>query len=65
MDTLERGGPASDVVNVSGSSNISFDGAWLLKADFVRQGPDLLVLGEGGQKTLLVDYFNSETPPDL
>ena len=48
MDTLERGGPAPDVVNVSGSNNISFDGAWLLKADFVRQGPDLLVLGEGG-----------------
>ena len=65
MDTIERGGPAADVVNVSGSNNISFDGAWLLKADFVRQGPDLLVLGEGGQKTLLVDYFSSETPPDL
>ena len=65
MDTLVREGPSPDVINVSGSQNISFDGAWLLKADFVRQGPDLLLLGEGGQKTLLVDYFNSETPPDL
>ena len=65
MDTLVKPTPTPDVINVSGSQNISFDGAWLLKADFVRQGPDLLLLGEGGQKTLLVNYFSSETPPNL
>ncbi|MGY9001188.1 MAG: FecR family protein, partial [Rhodospirillales bacterium] len=65
MDTIMAPNITPDVINVSGNQNISFEGTWLLKADFVRQGPDLLLVGEGGQKTLLVDYFNSETPPNL
>ena len=39
--------------------------AWLLKADFVRSGPDLLLIGADGSKILVRDFFNLENPPDL
>ncbi|MBT7732633.1 MAG: hypothetical protein HN701_13055, partial [Rhodospirillaceae bacterium] len=55
----------TDVVQVENNQNISFEGSWLLKADFIRQGPDLLLIGEEGQKTLLVDYFSSGFMPNL
>lgn len=54
-----------ELSGVGGNSIVVPGGAWLLKADFVRQGPDLLLIGEGGQKTLLTNYFTAETPPDL
>lgn len=40
-------------------------GAWLLKADFVRQGSDLVLRGQDGKEILVRDYFSSDTPPDL
>jgi hypothetical protein len=40
-------------------------GAMALRADFVRQGPDLLIEGRDGEQVLVQDYFTSETPADL
>ena len=40
-------------------------GGWLLAADFVRQGPDLMLVGADGSKVLIRDYFNLEQPPGL
>ncbi|MBL6942213.1 MAG: VCBS repeat-containing protein, partial [Rhodospirillales bacterium] len=39
--------------------------AWLLKADFSPQGPDLLLSGPDGTQVLIRDFFNLENPPDL
>lgn len=39
--------------------------AWLLKADFTPQGPDLLLTGEDGVQIVVRDFFNLEVPPDL
>jgi FecR protein/RTX calcium-binding nonapeptide repeat (4 copies) len=36
-----------------------------LRAEFVRQGPDLLIEGRGGEQVLVQDYFSTETPADL
>ncbi|NQV47445.1 MAG: VCBS repeat-containing protein [Rhodospirillaceae bacterium] len=40
-------------------------GAWLLKAAFSHQGPDLLLTGTDGAEIVIRDFFNMETPPDL
>jgi hypothetical protein len=65
MDSVEPAPPPLQVIEVTDGQNITLDGAWLLKAEFVREGSDLILIGEGGQKTLLVDYFNQQFPPDL
>jgi hypothetical protein len=39
--------------------------AWLLKADFAPQGPDLLLTGTDNTQILIRDYFNLDIPPDL
>jgi hypothetical protein len=39
-------------------------GDFVLRADYVRQGPDLL-LEKGSQSVLIQDYFTTATPPDL
>ncbi len=40
-------------------------GDMALRADFVRQGPDLMIEGRDGEQILLQDYFATETPADL
>ena len=40
-------------------------GAWLLRADFARQGSDLLLTGADGTQVLIRGYFLLENPPDL
>ena len=40
-------------------------GAWFLRAEFERSGPDLKLTGPDGQKLLIRDYFSQENPPDL
>jgi len=40
-------------------------GDFLLSADFVRLGPDLLLVGADGTRILIQGYFTSEHPPDL
>ena len=65
METVTSFDSDTKVIQVATDQNIIFDGSWLLRADFIRQGPDLLLLGEDGQKTLLVDYFSSGFAPNL
>jgi len=65
MDSVEPAPPPLQVIEVKDGQNITLDGAWLLAADFVREGADLVLIGKDGQKTLLVDYFNQASPPDL
>ena len=40
-------------------------GAFLLVAEYVREGPDLLLIGGDGAQVLIRDYFATESPPDL
>ena len=40
-------------------------GDWLLAAEFVREGSDLVLVGRDGAKLLIQDYFSQETPPNL
>ena len=40
-------------------------GAWPLKADFLRQGPDLLISGRDGESFVVRDYFFHETVVDI
>ena len=40
-------------------------GAWFLRGDFERSGPDLLIAGPNGQNVVIRDYFNNVNPPDL
>ena len=51
-------GAVGDVVNIPNRS-------WVRHADFVRQGPDLMLVGADGKKILVENYFLRETPPDL
>ena len=39
--------------------------AWVLGADFVRQGPDLILTGADGQQISVRDFFRLQNPPDL
>ena len=49
----------------AGTTQVLPGGAWILRADFVRQGPDLLLVGADGQQILVRDFFRLENPPDL
>lgn len=40
-------------------------GSWLLDAEFVRHGDDLLLIGADGARTLVRDYFGHDAPPPL
>ena len=37
----------------------------IVEADYVRQGPDLKLVGPDGAEVLIVGYFATETPADL
>lgn len=41
------------------------DGGWILQAKFVRQGGDLLLVGQDGSQVLLKGYFAQAQLPDL
>ncbi|MDF1720420.1 MAG: hypothetical protein P1U65_07090, partial [Minwuia sp.] len=54
------------VFDASGQTSLVIDqGHLLLTADFVRSGPDLILVGKDGSRVLVINFFNSETPPDL
>jgi hypothetical protein len=40
-------------------------GAWMLGADFIRQGPDLLLKDDAGRQVLVRDFFRLEVTPSL
>lgn len=59
-------GVAPIVLDASGAAQITVPGgAFLVSADYVREGPDLLLIGSDGQQVLIRDFFANETPPDL
>ncbi len=41
------------------------DARFLFTAHFKKSGPDLILTGDDGRKLVVVDYFNTATPPDL
>ncbi len=54
------------VVDASDRSSVVIDqGLLLLTAQFVRSGPDLILVGKDGSRVLVINFFSSETPPDL
>ncbi|WP_417520232.1 FecR domain-containing protein [Minwuia sp.] len=62
----ESGHEFLDVIDASGLGSVVVDhGTLLLTADYVRQGPDLVLVGADGEKVLIVGFFDSETPPNL
>jgi len=40
-------------------------GDWPLKAEFIRQGPDLLISGRDGESFVVRDYFQGDVAADL
>ncbi|MBT4464655.1 MAG: hypothetical protein HOC60_08240 [Rhodospirillaceae bacterium] len=50
---------------VDGAALVVPGDAWLLKADFSPQGPDLLLTGADGTQILIRDFYTLENPPDL
>jgi len=56
----------ADVIDASGQAAIVVNhGAFLLTADYVRSGPDLILVGKDGTKVLVTGFFDNEFPPDL
>src|SRR4051812_24681855 len=61
-----EGGYAVTMVDALSSSPLVIPGGnLLLTAEFVRQGPDLLLVGADGHAVLVRGYFAVGTPPDL
>ena len=58
-------GPAQVLQVKSGTPLVIPGDAWLLNAEFGRQGPDLVLSGNDGGQVLVREYFTLETPPDL
>jgi len=67
LDLIDSSGDDNLVIDASSGQDTILipDHAWLQHADFVRQGSDLLLVGDDGKKILVRDYFNLENPPDL
>ena len=58
--------PHTIILDASGASQLVVPGGtFLLHADYVREGPDLLLIGADGQRVLIRDFFAGEFPPDL
>ena len=50
---------------LSGDQLVIPNGTMLLVAEFVREGPDLLLIGPDGDRVLIQDYFTLAEPPVL
>ena len=50
---------------LSGDQLVIPNGTMLLVAEFVREGPDLLLIGPDGDRVLIQDYFTLSEPPIL
>ena len=71
-DSLDNAGapvvPADNaplVLEVSGASVTVPGGHFLLVAEYVREGADLVLVGPDGQTVVVRDYFSSDAPPTL
>lgn len=67
MDSVESSGDDALIIDASSGQDTILvpDHAWLQHADFVRQGGDLLLVGDDGKEILVREYFNQDSPPDL
>ena len=76
MSARSSEGGDQSLSTLPGSATLIFEGGaateikipggnWLLRADFVRQGGDLLVEGPSGETVLVKDFFNAANPPAL
>ena len=63
--TAAAAGGISVIEAQAGTTQVVPGGAWILKAQFVRQGSDLMLTGPDGQQVLLRDFFRLPDPPDL
>ncbi len=62
----QNSGSGPILLDAGGTAQITIPGgSFLIDADYVREGPDLLLIGSDGQQVLIRDFFASETPPDL
>ena len=50
---------------ISGDHLVIPNGTMLLVSEFVREGPDLLLIGPDGDRVLIRDYFTLAEPPAL
>ncbi|MEQ9191700.1 MAG: hypothetical protein RLP27_01890 [Rhodospirillales bacterium] len=65
-EPIDWSGPGSYVLDAAGTDAVHVpDGGWILSAEFVRQGPDLLLVGKDGSKVLIKSFFKFADPPDL
>ncbi len=54
------------VIETAGETALQIPGGgWLLSAQFVRQGGDLLLVGKDGGQILVRGFFTAQNPPDL
>lgn len=53
------------VIDARAGSIVIDDPALLTHGDYMRLGPDLMIVGPDGQTVLLTDYFAMQSPPDL
>ena len=53
------------VIDAKPGDDIILDGPWFLKADFDREGGDLVIEGPDSEKVIVQDYFNQPNPPDI
>jgi hypothetical protein len=61
------GGPAkTTVIGTAGVERIVVPGGdFMLVAEYIRKGDDLILVGADGTRILIKDYFASENPPTL
>jgi Ca2+-binding RTX toxin-like protein len=65
-NSVTEGSVFAAVIEATGQTSIVVDhGALLLTAEYVRSGPDLVLVGADGTKILLIGFFANETPPNL
>ena len=58
--------PQLTVLDAVGAEAVTVPGGtMLLRADFAREGPDLLLTGDEGEEVLVRDFFSVETSPNL
>ena len=64
-DATSAGEPAL-VLEAAGAAELVVPGgSFLLTAAFVREGPDLVLVGSDGTSVVIRDYFAVDSPPDL
>ncbi len=62
---LSQNGQFDVVIEAAGQTVVVPGGHMLLVADFVRQGPDLVLVGPDGETVLVRGYFAAPEPPVL